>query len=757
MKVVCDEKLNENQNLIVNEIANECGITFNTASILFRRGINCVDKAKRFLSPGKKWFYDPYRLKGVKEAVERLILAKERKEKVLIFGDYDADGICATTLTYYSLEYFGIESYTLIPERIDGYGLNVELIKEKFSDKGISLILTVDCGITDFESIKTLKTMGIDVLVTDHHIPLDVLPDCICINPKIKGQDYPFDVLCGAGVAYKLCYALIGEKANDFLDYVALATVADSMDLVDENRDLVVEGLKIFNSKKIKPAFSALLNNTIKKVTSQTLAYSIAPRINAGGRMGDANATLKLFLSSKASEIFDYAVKLNEYNAERQTECENIFLEAKNQIATEELDKFNAIIVANKTWRVGLLGIVASKLVEDYNKPVIVFAFQNGAYKGSARSPEYIDVFNAISSAKDLTIEFGGHSGAAGVSILEENINLFRERLSSYLEKDALLLVKEKEIYVDMRTNELISLDFAKEIELLEPFGIANRKPVFSVIENSIISKPLKEGSPHYSFNTKAGQMLDFNGEKNVYKLSLPIKKELLYELNLSTFNGVVSLKGYLKKIIPVTDDVCTFSPYCFYNNLKIAGEKECDNVKYVSYKDVKIVNGVGTLYLLFDVNNAVYYDLSSLEKFVNVDDSGNFFNKIIIAPESIPMGYKNIVYLDKPLNFIHNSEKAVCTDLSAINGLKKLSVDREDLIKSFNTLSSLVGEKFLEPISFVLDNFSEEFEQNLFSLIVFMELGFFSVEKGRLFKENANKSALTNSYTYCKISSIKG
>ncbi len=758
MKIIYQPQLNSEQNSIVLEIANTLGITFNTAKLLYFRGIDSVSKAKRFLNPGKIWFNNPFLLSGVREAVERLNLAKLRKEKVLIFGDYDADGVSATTLTYFCFEQFGLECLTLIPERADGYGLNIELIKNKIANQNVSLILTVDCGISDCETVDKIKELGIDVIVTDHHIPPEKIPNCICINPKISGQQYPFDKLCGAGVAYKLCRALIGENADKYLDLVALATVADSMDLVEENRDLVFEGLKIFNSKNIKMPFTYLLNSSLKKINSQTLAYQIAPKVNAGGRMGDAKCALDLFLSKNSNEAYERAVKLVEYNIERQSECENIYKNAKEIITSKRLDDYDVIVVSNKEWKVGLIGIVASKLVEDYNKPVIVFAYQNDCFKGSARSLDCIDIFDAINSVSHLTEDFGGHSGAAGVSVKEENISEFREQISSYVKKKLESVCPQKEVFVDLLLDSEFSVDFANEIEMMEPFGVANKKPLFAVKENSVISKPLKEGSAHYFFNTKAVQMLDFNGEHNVYNLSLPTPKTLIFETNVSVFNGKSSLKGYLKKIVNEYENFNDLDLYAFYEQLNSSLELCSDiNPNVIPYEKIKIERGVGTLYVLNDANNFYRYDLSILEKYYQIDDSQNCFNKVLFAPLYLPSGYKNVVYLDKPLYSLHTTENVYYADLIGYKSFLELSTDREDMVKCFEKLSCYLGEEFSDIVSFVINHDFDNKKQVIFAYSVFSELGFFEVKNGRLYKNNASKNALTNSTLYCKISNIKG
>ncbi len=570
MKLIFNGELNKEQFLTVAQISLKCDISIDTARLLLQRGIDTVEKAKAFLSPGKERFNNSFLLGGMNDAVERIALAKDRGESVLVFGDYDADGICASTVLYYSLIDYGISPQVFVPERDENYGLNVNTVKHLNENKKIDLLITVDCGISDREKIEELKTMGIEVVVTDHHEPPENLPDCVCINPKIKGQAYPFDGLCGAGVAYKLAYALIGEKANDYLDFVALATVADSMDLCGENRDIVVEGLKLMNNPKtLRSAFKYLLGENNRQITAQTFMYTLAPRVNAGGRMGDAKCSLNLFLEKDENKIFDLAVKLNEYNLARQVECDNIYKEARAIIEENSLFDKSIILVGSEKWRVGFVGIVAARLVEDFNRPVIVFAGQEDYYKGSARSIDGVNIYDALFAVKDTLITFGGHSQAAGVAVEKNNFERLYQELEGYLANIKVDSVMEKTVFVDMDLYTRVTLNFARELERLEPFGVGNRRPLFSTLTGGVNSLPLKVGSPHYSFKTDVIDVLDFNGEKNVLPLSLPVEKRVLFEVNLSSYKNRESIKGYLRNVVLDYSDITLLKPYIFLYRLK--------------------------------------------------------------------------------------------------------------------------------------------------------------------------------------------
>lgn len=758
MKIIYGKSLTAKQNKAVSYIASECGILFDTARLLFYRGIDTLDKAKAFLNPGKSGFIDPLLLNDMENAVKRIIKAKDNREKVLIFGDYDADGVCATTILYYCLKEFGIIADCFVPERDEGYGLNLNTIEKLREQKGVDLLITVDCGISSADIIEELKNKGVDVIVTDHHEPPDILPNCIKINPKIAGQKYPFTELCGAGVAYKLGSALIGDGADKYLDFVALATVADSMDLVGENRDLVVEGLKLFNNPyQLRSQFKNLLGDTNKQVTAQTLAYVIAPRVNAGGRMGDANSVLTLFTTNDQNEIFDLSAKLCSYNIARQVECDNIYKQAKEKIKRNGLENDGVILVADNAWRVGFVGIVAAKLVEEYNRPVIVFAGHDGYLKGSARSVEGLNIYEVIAQVKDLLIAYGGHSQAAGVAVKEENYTALSKALNERVKNLTSDIDLEQPILVEWNVTSPINMRFAREIDALEPFGVGNRKPLFTTEVEVINSLPLKSGSAHYSFKTEVLDMLDFNGEKNVFPLSLPVSKKVVFEINRSVYKNRESIKGIVRSVHPNYGDFSAIELNIFHNEVKkLSLDFSAGDIKIIKEEDV--VKSANTLYVITDAKNLECYpQLKGLPLNVFSLNSGNL-SQIVISPIEIPEGFDKVVYLDKPMQVMScDSEIFVVDDRIGYRNLDKISVDRSDFARNFSTLRNLSGKEYKNAVSFCSKYFDkEERLQTLFTIQVFMELGIFKVNNGRFTFDEKVKNTLTNSRVYSKIYTLK-
>lgn len=756
MKICYGKELESSQINLINTLAVECNILFDTAKLLYYRGIDTVSKAKRFLSPSKDNFNNPFLLNGMSEACSRIKDAIKNNKNLLVFGDYDVDGICSATVLTNVLKELNANVKTIVPEREDGYGLNYDTVMNIHNDFHVDLLLTVDCGISDYETIEKLKEQGIEVIVTDHHEPPELLPNCICINPKIKGQEFPFDGLCGTGVAYKLSYALIGERANEYLDYVALATVADSMDLVEENRDIVFEGLKIFNSGKIRKCFKYMLGNNAKTINSQTLAYQIAPKINAGGRMGDANCVLKLFASQKESEIIALATLLTEYNVARQGECDVIYREAKKKIIEQELYLDKVILVYDENWKTGFIGIVAARLVEEYSKPVIVFAGVDGFLKGSARSLEGINIFNAIVNAKDLLIGFGGHSQAAGVSVSKENFDSLRQSMNKYFElnggEDFENATAEKVVEACWDIDKPISMRFAREIEMLEPFGVGNKKPSFTTAVESVVSSPLKCGSIHYLFRSEVFEFLDFNGEKDVFNLSLPIKKTVVFDLSYSVFRGNESVRGIVKEIICDFTDKNQLNLFAFRNEIiKLKNIDEFDYGRYVDFNK-EIEKGYGTLYLLYDAKNVptnppvnVYYFKC---------ESKCAENCIVVSPSEIPNEYKKIVRLDLPILSVKDVKSG---NESEYRYLKELDVERSSFAQVYNILCGMVNKRFTDSVNCFNNNkLVISPYQFIFACEVFFELGFFTVNNGYLKRDNTVKSPLTNSKIYGIIEKIK-
>ncbi|WP_130806774.1 single-stranded-DNA-specific exonuclease RecJ [Senegalia massiliensis] len=472
----------------IEKASQEMDISFLTSKILFNRGLKNKDEIIKFLNPKYNDFYDPFLLNDMKKATERILSAIEKDESIWIFGDYDVDGVTSTSLLVNFFSSVGIDVRYYIPNRhTEGYGLNksaIEYIKEQKGD----LIITVDCGITSIEEANFADSIGIDMIITDHHTPSENLPEAIAvINPNRRDSNYPFKKLAGVGVAFKLVQAISMEFRIEvdisLLPIVAIGTVADIVDLMDENRLIVKKGLELIKESS-NIGIQSLIEVTglrDKDITSGHIGFIIGPRINAAGRMDSANIGVELFTTNDPDLALDIAKRLDEENKKRQLVERDILEQAEKIIVDNNMENDNVIVLSSKGWHAGVIGIVSSRITEKYHRPSVLISIDDeGIGKASARSIEPLNIYNALKQCDDLFLGFGGHSQAAGLSIQSENINTFRNNINEIVGN---MLDDEdfvKEITVDAIIEaEDISINTVKELETLAPFGMGNSSPVF--------------------------------------------------------------------------------------------------------------------------------------------------------------------------------------------------------------------------------------------------------------------------------------
>ena len=419
----------------VKRIQEEYKINYLLARILVNRGITKNEDIRLFLSPTRKDFYNPYLMPDMEKAVERIEEAIKNKEKVMIYGDYDVDGITSVTVLKSFLQERGLEIDEYIPNRLDeGYGLNKPAI-EKIANEKYTLMITVDCGISAIEEVEFANSLGLEVIITDHHEPGEELPNAIAVvDAKRKDNKYPFRNLAGVGVVFKLIQA-ISQKLNleekeylKYLDIVCIGTISDIVPLVDENRVIVKLGLKLVEQTRNIGLRTILQLSGYQKVDSTTISFGIAPRINACGRMGHQEEALKLFLSKDIDEVNELAQKLNEYNTKRQEKEKKIFTEAIEKIEKEGIDKNNIMVIDGENWHHGVIGIVASKITEMYFKPSILLCFEGEEGKGSGRSIPGFDLHEVLTRCNNHLEKFGGHSMAIGLSVNRKSIEELRKQ-----------------------------------------------------------------------------------------------------------------------------------------------------------------------------------------------------------------------------------------------------------------------------------------------------------------------------------------
>ena len=548
-------KYNENE---VNELLKECNISRLLAILLCSRGIVAKEQVDLYLSPTRKDFYDPFLMPDMQKAVDRIINAIENKEKVIIYGDYDVDGITSTTVLKQFLAERGLIVDWYIPNRLnEGYGLNKNAIKE-INDKGYKLIITVDCGISALEEIKYANDLGMEVIVTDHHEPVEVLPQCLAVvDAKRKDNIYPYNQLAGVGVVFKLIQALsiklnLEEKEFlKFLDLVAVGTISDIVPLKDENRVIAKLGLKLVEVTKnigLKTLISVL---GFKKIDSTAISFGVAPRINASGRMGVQEKALNLFLTDNYEEAKKITQELNEFNNDRQAEEQKIFKEALEMLKKE--NNKSCIILGNENWHHGVIGIVASKITDMYFKPSILLCFEENEGKGSGRSIPGFDLHKALMECSKDIKKFGGHSMAIGITIEKDKFESFKNDFEKYAEQTNIKeIVPIVNIDAEISLKDL-SIDIVKQLELLEPFGEANKMPQFLFKNMKIIAiRAISEGK-HLKLKLKQDNYIidaiGFNmGElSNLYQIEDRI--DVVGNIGVNTFNGMENLQINIKDI----------------------------------------------------------------------------------------------------------------------------------------------------------------------------------------------------------------
>lgn len=468
----------------VQKLSESLGISSLAARVLCSRGICDEVAARAFLDTKSAAFHDPLLLRDMDLALERIEMALEDGEKIAVYGDYDVDGITATYILSDYLQSLGADCVYYIPERDgEGYGVNVEAV-EKLRNEGVSLIVTVDTGITAVAEVEAAREMGVDFIITDHHECQSMLPDaCAVINPHRPDCDYPEKNLAGVGVAFKLICALEEGIAEQYLPFVCIGTIADVMPLIGENRVIAAQGLsRIENSRN--PGLGALVRLAGaegKVINADTIGFQLAPRINAAGRMSSASRVVELFTVGDYQTAESLAEELCSLNVQRREIEADIFKEASEKVDREfDLNRDYALVIQGRGWHHGVLGIVASRICEKYQRPAVLISVDEGEGKGSGRSVKGVNLFRALSSCGEYLQKFGGHEQAAGLSIAEENIDAFRKALNREIEEEMKIYQPSMHIDFEAQPGEL-TIEEVRSLRVLEPYGTGNPRPVIKL------------------------------------------------------------------------------------------------------------------------------------------------------------------------------------------------------------------------------------------------------------------------------------
>ncbi len=712
---------------------------------------------EKFLNPSESDLRDANKLKNIDKAVEKIKTAIAEKKKILVYGDYDSDGICSTTILYLYFKSIGANVDVFIPNRFEnGYGISVEAIEEIQSYYMPDLIVTVDLGITAVEEVEILKQEGIDIVITDHHIPLAEIPDCVVVDPKLE-SDYGFDALCGAGVAMKLVEAMAGrEEANRYLDIAAIATVGDIVPLVDENRAIAKLGIDKINKGDCLKSISFMLKKLeFENINSTDISFKIVPRLNACGRM------------DSAIKVFEFLIETNDKLLEEkyaEIESDNtlrlVSIDKGNKIINkcfEKLDRTEPSVLVKGDFHEGIVGILASRVCHEFNKPSIIFTkTEDGTLKGSGRSIEAIDLHKIISSMSDILVNFGGHKMAVGVEIEEESFDEFKRILNEKIlevsnEND--FLIENSKYDIEITENDL-NEEFFKQLLLLEPFGCENDKPILALKQKSVIVEPMSEKVfKHYRCFTKNNiPLVSFSFYKYAELAKTNSEKLFIVDMTENTFKGKSKLSILERSVEIISADFKGFeeidylsSLYNLYysvmdfNNKKQYHEEE-NLEKIIQEKFAE--NSYGTMVVASTESDLEIINKIGLQRYLSAVPYKNGQNVVVANPKQIyeiddVIGYKNIIFLHKNFNEEHLYFSQIANVYEPKNISKnsiEISKDRAVFAKCYNLISNFAGLKANDEIDFAqklsLKSAEISASQILFCLIVFMELNFIEFDK---------------------------
>ena len=543
---------------ILKKLQSNLNIPEFICTLLLQRNIDSLESAQKYFRPNLNELHDPFLMKDMARTVDRLIQAIDSSEKIMILGDYDVDGTTSVSMLY---DYFikkTLEPIYYIPDRYkEGYGVSEESIAFA-ADQKVSLIITIDCGIKAHDEIEAANTKGIDVIICDHHIPDDSIPKAYSIiNPNQKNCDYPFKGLCGCGIGFKLISAIEkksggSEETNQYLDLVAIATIADQMPMINENRTIVHHGLKELNNNP-RPGFHFFIRSINRNIVESDISFNIGPRINASGRMKSGMLSVKLMTENDTNAAYKIAQEIESINLLRRSKEKEVTEEAIKK--TDPL-KFTNVVYGNN-WNKGVLGIVASRLVDKFYKPTIVLTLADKLYTGSARSISNFDIYDAIQSGKEYLDQYGGHKYAAGLSIKEENLKGFIDHFESYVKEamDNKMFRKTIGYDTEIGLSDINESNF-KILSRMSPFGLSNYRPIFRT-NNCCGTGNLRligKEKTHIKFEVSDSednkiQALGFNMSEHYQQINNKQHFDILYSISRNTFNNSSSLELTIKAI----------------------------------------------------------------------------------------------------------------------------------------------------------------------------------------------------------------
>ncbi len=672
------KKLN---NKLITKFSADTNISKIVVKLAYMNGMETEKDLYNYFNPSINSFHNPFLLKNMTEAVNKILNAISSKQKILILGDYDADGICATAILYKYLKSKDVSVDYFLPNRFtDGYGITMDTLDKIKKMYNPNLIVTVDCGIACKNEIEYAKELGFDIVVTDHHeIPKEI-PNCICVDCKFEDQPYPFKNLCGAGIALKLVQALSGlSEALKYTCIASIATVADIVPLIDENRVIVHHGLSNINNLP-KGVLALLKSLNLQDVTSTDIAFKVAPKLNTAGRMGDASLSFKLFIEEDENVIENILNTLTELNNKRVDAVNTIYNDAVNMLKEIDVSKIGAIVLCKDNWDGGVLGIVCARIVEKYNKPTCLISKVDNEYKGSIRSIENIDIYKALEYASNYLIRFGGHKQAGGLSLTEDNLENFKNKLNEYILNNYDYTVFLQKKYYDLTDKELtFSYEEFMQIEKMQPFGFGNERPccLFN-LKNSTFDR-IKNHNNHLKIKNDKLELVAFNAGEYFENCEHLSEKQALVELYLDEYGNRKTVKGKVKNFafggvpIKVTKEQVqanfleTLNYLNFENEDSLKNKEQLSKVKIIDSnkldEELKYIlkdNYYGTLIIANSIetfNQVKNFDIKNIINYQVYNNYDTVYNTLLLLGTT-PLNlhnYNTVVLLnDVNLGFVN-------------------------------------------------------------------------------------------------------
>lgn len=775
-----------NDEKTILELSEELGFDKIFVDLLFKRGYRTADEIKDFLIPTEDT-PSPFCMSQIRKAADRIKLAVDNNEKILIFGDYDCDGICSTSILKLYFDSLGVDCVYHIPRRSEGYGLSVSALEKLIEEYLPDLIVTVDCGISSVEEVELCFDLGVDIIVTDHHEPQDVLPDCIIVNPKID-ENSPLRDLCGAGVAYKLVEALSDKQtADQYLDLAAIATVADIVPLLGANRSIVYYGLKLINQKKRLSVKRMTEYCSIESVGAQEIGFRLAPRINAPGRL-DLNIDMVEYFTSDDNFVIDTILEaLDQANAKRQSLTKETYEDALKKLTPEYLANNKIIVLYSPNWPQGILGLVASKLTEEFYRPTVLLTDSGEVAKGSARSIDGVNIFKCLSAVSDYTVGFGGHEGAAGMSVAKSRIKDFATALQTYCRElpDELFVPKKNfDVVIDKKT---LTKKLCKQFALLEPTGERNPTPIFAISSSECKMSAIPNSKHIKGVLNSETDLIGFSKDAilNIVKYGAEVEMYgFVAEKEYKNRDYVqFTVNDYLVKDIDgLRDNAVAFSTYLKTGlvNAESTKNKSAFRVSELQ-KEIDPPTSFGNLYIAYSRKTADEF-LETLKKeskssiisrvSVGVIDE-NPVNTLCLLPSTFDSvgKYSTVVFLDSPISskFVNNlANKYIDTEFVLLRsfGYKdsfvSLKVQNEDLDytvgKIYDFVKNMKKAKDINDLFFSLLSVGYKYSNETFytHFYVLYEIGWLKISSGFALSCYASKPNYSVSVLLSLVKQIK-